>query len=145
MVDQSIVGTEFEPFAYRVEKNKIMEYCLAVGDDNPIFWDEKAAQEAGHPDTPTPLTFQTLFVFWGFPQIWQRMEEVGIDTGKLLHLKEDYDYHKPIYPGMMVHGQTKVDEVKTGKMNTVTFTTDFKDDQGDMLISAHMTIVIRQD
>ncbi len=143
MLDKNLVGKQFEPFSYRVEKNKIMEFCLALEDDNPIFQDENAAKDAGHNDTPAPLTFQTSFVFWGFPQIWDRMSEAGIDTGRLLHLKEDYNYHKTIYPGITVTGQTKITDVKIGKMNMVTFTTEFKDDQGDLLVEANMTIVIR--
>lgn len=142
MVDKSIIGKEFKPFSYRVEKNKIMEFCQALGDNNPIFTDENVAKDAGHPDTPVPLTFQTSFVFWGFPELWQSMEEAGIDIGKLLHLKEEYSYIKPVYPGITVTGQMKIVDVKTGKMNTVTFQTDFKDESGDILIEAKMTIVI---
>ena len=38
---------------------------MALGDDNPIFIDKAVAQAAGYPDIVAPLTFPSLFRFWG--------------------------------------------------------------------------------
>lgn len=143
MVDKSIIGKKFEPFSYKVENNKIQELCLAIGDHNPIFHDREQAIAAGHEDTPIPLTFPTLFTFWGFPALWKHMQEVGIDTGKLLHMKEEYEYKKGIYPGTEVFGQMHVSDVRPGKMNIVTFETDYRNAKGEELLTARMTIVVK--
>jgi hypothetical protein len=98
-LDMSYKGKEIGRFSFLVERSKIKELCLAIGDDNPIFFDPEAAKAQGYSDTPAPLTFASLISFWGFPEIWDRMTEAGIDIKRLLHAKEDYEYLKPLYPG----------------------------------------------
>lgn len=145
MVGKELIGKTFERFSYTVEKGKIAEFCLAIGDQNPLFFDKNKALEAGHPASPIPLTFQTLFVFWGFPKLWDALQNIGIDTGKMLHLKEEYDYFSPIYPGLEVFGQMEVIDVITGKLNMVTFKTDFTDSENKLLITSRMTVVLGKD
>ncbi len=145
MVDKTLIGRKFEPFQYTVEKNKIREFCLAIGDSNPLFLNKGNAQAEGHPDTPIPLSFPTLFTFWGFPQLWENMRSAGIDTGKLLHMKEEYLYHKPIYPGTTVHGQMEISDVRPGKLNMVTFETTYTNDHQEPVLTTRMTIVVKTD
>ena len=92
MLDMSYLGKEFPEFVFEVDRSKIKELCLAIGDDNPIFLNKEEAQKAGYKDTPASLTFPTLMNFWGYPEIWNRMTEIGIDIKKLLHAKEEYEY-----------------------------------------------------
>ena len=33
----------------------------------------------GYKDTPVPLTFATVMNFWGYPEVWERMKEMGVD------------------------------------------------------------------
>ena len=47
MFDTSKVGQSFPPFTVEVERCKIHELALAVGDPNPIYHDRDAAQQAG--------------------------------------------------------------------------------------------------
>lgn len=141
MISKDLIGKKFRKFSFTVERGKIHEFCKAIGDDNPIFFDKEAAVKEGHPDTPVPLTFQTVFVFWGYPSLWKEMENMGIDTGKILHLKEEYTYHKLIYPGTTVFGQIEIVDVKTGKLNMATFRTVYTDENDNELLTSRMTIV----
>ena len=65
MFDTSKVGQSFPPFTVEVERCKIHELALAVGDLNPIYHNRKAAQQAGHKDVPLFPTAPTMFGFWG--------------------------------------------------------------------------------
>ncbi|MCB1174895.1 MAG: MaoC family dehydratase N-terminal domain-containing protein [Leptospiraceae bacterium] len=142
-LSKDIIGKKLNAYTVTVERGKIREFCQAIGETNPIYLDPEAAKAAGFEDTPIPPTFQTSFVFWGYQQIWDDMRAVGIDTDRLLHMKEDYTYLKPVYPGTEIHAQAEISDVKTGKMNTVTFRTVFKNSAGEALIEAEMGIIIR--
>ncbi len=144
-LNKDIVGKKLAPFTFHVERGKVREFCLAIGETNPIYLDQSAAQAAGFSDTPVPLTFQTAFTFWGYPKFWTDLEALGIDVKKLLHLKEEYTYHRPIYPGTTVHCRMEVIDVKTGKMNMATFKGVFADENGVPYIESEMAIVIRPD
>jgi len=142
-LSKDIIGTKLQPYTIAVERGKIKEFCEAIGETNPLYTDLEAAKAAGFEDTPIPPTFQTSFQFWGNKTLWTDMQKMGIDTERLLHMKEDYTYVKPIYPDTMIHATGEVTDVKIGKMNMVTMRTDFKDDKGETRLVAEMGIVIR--
>lgn len=140
-LDLNYKGREFPSFTFEVERGKIKELCMAIGDDNPIFFDKGAALEAGYEDTPAPLTFATVMNFWGYPEIWERMKEIGIDVKRLLHAKEEYEYISPVYPGDMITGTVSVDSMRDGAMGMVTFKSTY-DRGGETVLIAKMTIII---
>jgi acyl dehydratase len=142
MLDISYSGKEFPPFHFEVDRSKIKELCLAIGDQNPLFFDPEFARKEGYQDTPAPLTFATLMNFWGYPEIWDRMREVGVDTKKLLHAKEDYEYLAPVYPGDKIQGNVGVDSLRSSTlMDMATFKTVFTRN-GEPVLIAKMTIVV---
>lgn len=142
MLDMSYLGKEFPEFIFEVDRSKIKELCLAIGDDNPIFFNKEEAQRNGYKDTPVSLTFPTLMNFWGYPEIWNRMAEMGIDVKKLLHAKEEYEYLAPIYPGDVIVGKVKVDSMRASSaMDMVTFKSVYSRNGVEVLI-AKMTIVV---
>lgn len=140
-LDMSYKGREFEPFTFEVERGKIKELCLAIGDENQIFLDRDVAKASGYKDTPAPLTFATVMNFWGYPEVWDRMTEMGVDVKRLLHAKEEYEYFSPIYPGDVLTGVVSVDSIRDGAMGMVTFRTTYK--RADEVVTiAKMTILI---
>ena len=142
MLDLNAQGKEFPGFTFEIERCKIKELCLAIGDDNPIFFDKEAAAKEGYKDTPAPLTFPTVINFWGYPEIWDRMKEIGVDVKRLLHASEEYEYFAPLYPGDAVTGSVSVESVRSGgMMDVATFKSTYKRD-GDVVLIAKMKIVV---
>ena len=141
-LSKDLIGKKFEPYTYIVGREKIREFCLSIGETNPIYIDQQTAKQAGFSDTPIPPTFQTAFIFWGMPTFMQDIQELGIDTDHMLHLKEKYDYMRPVYPDAKITAQLEVADVKLGKMNMVTFRSIFLNQKKEACIKAEMTIVI---
>ena len=142
MLDTNAQGKSFTPYTYEIDRSKIKELCLAIGDNNPLFFDKEFAIKQGYKDTPTPLTMPTLISFWGYPEIWNRMIEIGIDVKRLLHAKEDYEYITPVYPGDILTGTTVVESLRSSSaMDMVTFKTTFTRNNENVII-AKMTIVV---
>lgn len=140
-LDLSYKGKEFPSYTFKVEHSKIRELCGAIGDQNPIFFDSEEAKKEGYKDCPAPLTFASLMSFWGYPEIWNRMTDIGIDIKRLLHVKEEYEYLELIYPGNELTGTVSVDALRDGKMQMACFKTTFK--RGDeVVLIAKMTIMV---
>ena len=58
MPDASFVGKALPPSApYRVGREKIREFALAIGEGASVCLDVAAARAAGHPDLVAPPTF----------------------------------------------------------------------------------------
>jgi hypothetical protein len=64
-LDKSFVGKAFAPFTFEVDKSKIRELAQALDDDNPIFFDDAAAQAEGLPGIVAPPTFPSVLKMWG--------------------------------------------------------------------------------
>lgn len=142
MLDLSAEGREFAPFTYEVERCKIKELCKAIGDTNPIFFDKEEAKKAGYKDTPAPLTFGTVINFWGYPEIWERMKEIGVNVQRLLHASEEYEYFAPIYPGDIITGKVMVESMRSSTaMDVVTFKSTYTRDN-EVVLVARMKIVV---
>jgi acyl dehydratase len=142
MLDSNLVGKEYAPFYFEVERSKIKELCKAIGDVNPLFFDKEYAVKEGYKDTPAPLTFATLMNFWGYPEIWDRMKEIGVNVQRLLHAGEEYEFFEPIYPGDLIKGTVSVDSVRSSDtMDIATFKTSFSRNDKVVLV-AKMKIVV---
>ena len=142
-LSKDIIGRDVASYEFAVEGGKLREFCFAIGETNPIYTDSEAARKAGFEDRPAPPTFQTVLNFWGHPTFIQDMPSLGIDTDRLLHMKEEYEFQKPIYPGMKMQVRIYVKDVKIGKMNMVSFESLYKDEKGELCLKAEMSIVIR--
>lgn len=141
-LSKDIVGKKLDKFTFSVERGKIKEFAQAIGETNPIYFSAEEAKKQGYSDVPAPITFPTAIMFWGYPKIWQDMADLGIDLARILHMKEEYTYNKILYPGT-VNAQAEISDVKTGKMDMITFRTTISDEKGEVVLQAEMAIVIR--
>ncbi len=150
MFDKSKVGQSFSPFTIEVERAKIHELALAIGDPNPIYHSREAAQAAGYKDVPLYPTGPTIFNFWGNTQGGKNLSSVGVNVMRILHGEEEYEYLAPIYPGDTVTGVTTILEGKNrqGKdgssMDIVTTETRYTNQQNQPVLTARTTIVVRE-
>lgn len=147
MVDKSVIGKEYPPFVYDVEKVKIKELAEAIEDRNPLHRDEEAARSSKYGSLVAPPTFPTLFRSeeWG---IMDMLNDLKVDIAKLLHGEQEYEYFRLIKPGDKLTCKTKIKDIftkegKSGNMDMVTTETDCFDQKGELVVRARALLVIR--
>jgi len=149
MFDTSKIGQSFPPFTVEVERCKIHELALAIGDDNPIYHSREAAQAAGYKDVPLSPTAPTMFSFWGNTRLGSQLMSVGIQVMRILHGEEEYEYLAPIYPGDTLTGVTTIIEGKSrqgrdgSSMDILTTETRYTNQHEQAVLNARTTIVVR--
>ncbi len=150
MFDKSKIGYSFPPFTIEVERGKIRELALAIGDDNPIYQSREAAQAAGYPDVPLFPTAPTLFTFWGNAKMVSQIVSLGINVMRVLHGEEEYEYLAPINPGDILTGVMTVVDGKTrqGKdgssMDILTTEIRYTNQHGQPVLNAREMILVRE-
>jgi len=150
MFDTSKIGYRFPPFAVTVERGKLRELALALGDPNPIYQDQQAAQTAGYKDIPLPPTTATLFLFWGNPQFVEQLLNLGLDVTRLMHREETYEYLAPIWPGAVLTGSITVRDgsTRTGPDGTsidlVTLHMRYTNQEGQIVLTATTRLMSRE-
>jgi acyl dehydratase len=113
MFETRKIGSHFPPFTIPVERGKLRELALAIGDPNLVYQDQHAAQAAGYLDVPLPPTTATIFLFWGNAQFVEQLISLGLDVARVLHREENYEYLAPIYPGDVLTGSMTVRDGST--------------------------------
>src|SRR5436305_1516560 len=115
MFDTSKIGHSFPPFTFEVERVKIRELALAIGDDNPVYQSREAAQAAGYQDGPLFPTAGTIFLFGENTHFAEQLAELGLDVARILHREEEYEYLLPLHPGETLTGVMTVLDGSTRK------------------------------
>lgn len=149
MFDKNKIGHSFPPFTIEVERSKIHELALAIGDHNPIYHSREAAQASGYKDIPLSPTAPTIFNFWGNPHFAENLASLGINVMRILHSEEEYEYLASVYPGDTLSGVVtvldgKTRQSKSGSMDILTLETRYSNQHNQPVVVARMTLVVRE-
>jgi acyl dehydratase len=147
MFDTTKIGHSFPPFTVTIERAKIRELALAIGDDNPVYQNWQAAEEAKYVDVALLPTLATQFLFWGNTHFVEQLTELGLDVNRLMHREEEYEYVAPLHPGEMLTGvMTVLDGTsRRGPRNTsidlVTLQIRYTNQEGQIVLIATTRLV----
>jgi acyl dehydratase len=97
--DAAFVGRTLPPAPpYRVGREKIREFALAIGEGASVCHDVDAARAAGHPDVVAPPTFAVTFTM---PVIEKFLRDpaFGWDYARMVHGDQSITLHRRIHGG----------------------------------------------
>ena len=152
MADRSKLGMEFPAYTFTVEKDKIIEFAIAVSQKeskeeiNPIYCDEEAARKAGYQGIPIPPTFPTCSFFWTGGGLMGTVKTLGIDLSRLLDREEEYEYFGSIYAGDVITRKMKVIDMFTkgkGKraIDVTILESELINQRGELIIKYRSTLM----
>ncbi len=141
--DRSALGLESAPVSYEVEKGAIRKFADAIGDEDPIYYDEQAAQAAGFKTIIAPPTFLCIFRPQELPDLNIQFGRVRLNGGN------EYEYYQPLYAGDTITVTAKYADVnertgRTGKMVFVITELTFKNQHGEVIAKGRNTGIMRE-
>lgn len=145
-VNPELQGRVFPPTApYLVGREKIREFSRAVLSTNPINFDVDAARAAGHADVIAPPTFPVVVQEATLAQLLAE-PDAGIDFSRVVHGEQRFTYTRAIIAGDELTATLTVSSVKSlGGHNMVTADSDIVDVNGNHVVTAISTLVVRGD
>lgn len=143
MLDKKSVGRASPPTLNEVEKGAIRRFADAIGDYNPIFYDEAYARDSGYPTLVAPPTFPA-----SFHSSADLAELLGVSIKSLLHAEQSFEYERPIFAGDRIYVSSRVAEVgertgPAGKVDVAVIEDEGRDEEGNLVFRARRTLVIR--
>jgi len=145
MLDKSKIGHEFPSFTAEIEKGRLRFFAKAIGETNPIYTDESAAQAAGYPTIPAPPTFMFSVDLDG-PELLPIIGLLNLDIGKVLHGSQEFEYLGQIYAGDRITQQSKIVDIydkKGGALEFVVQESRYTNYSGELVGKARQTLVYR--
>ncbi|WP_414853143.1 MaoC family dehydratase N-terminal domain-containing protein [Brevibacillus sp. IT-7CA2] len=145
---KDLIGLEFAPYGMAVEKGKIKELALALGDDNPIYYDLEAAKKEGYDGIPIPPTFLQVIDLWGGLGSVEKVEKLKLNLARVLHGQQYYEYLGDIVAGDVLSVTSKVVQAETktgstGSMDLITSENQYRNQRGELVAITRNTLVHR--
>ncbi|HWF00108.1 MAG TPA: MaoC family dehydratase N-terminal domain-containing protein [Caulobacteraceae bacterium] len=145
MLDRSVIGAQSRPRSIAVEAGQLRFFARAVGETNPIYFDDEAARTAGHAALPAPPTF--LFCLASLaPDKDDVISRLGVDMGRVLHGEQSFTYGATIHAGDVVTLTTRVADIyekRGGALDFIVQETLATNQDGHCVGSARTVIVVR--
>jgi acyl dehydratase len=115
-VFEEYVGCRSNPVHNRVEAGAVRRFAEAIGDPNPLYFDESAARSSRWGRRIAPPTFPRTFDYG-------QIEGLRLPTSGIIHGEQEYVYRRPIIVGEeLVCWGTFVDSYsKSGREGTLNF------------------------
>jgi acyl dehydratase len=142
-ISTAAIGKTYPPSDYAVGREKIREYAVAVGEENPLHIDLDAARAAGYRDLVAPPMF--CVVYCGVA-IGAAMfdPEVGIDFARLLHSAQEFRWGPLLTAGDEVGTTMTVKDISArGAMGFYTFESVSKNGDGDTVCVGTWSNIVR--
>jgi acyl dehydratase len=106
----SVVGKSFEPFEYEVGREKIREYANAVGEENPVHFDPRAAREAGFRGVVAPPMFAVVYSSGAIaPAMFD--PEVGMNFAMMVHGGQEFAWSDVVCAGDTITTTASVKDI----------------------------------
>ena len=120
-INKGVIGKESPPFVLTVERGKIKDFARAIGDDNPLYLDDRVGQASEWGDIIAPPTFLTTFRDGADSATFLR--ELGTDISRVLHGEQEFELARPIQPGHSYLCRSRIVDIyeKTGKSGPMAF------------------------
>ena len=143
MLDKNAIGRSSPPTLNEVEKGAIRRFAEALGDYNPIYYDEEYARALGYPTIVAPPTFPA-----SFHSAADLRELLGVAIRSLLHAEQSFDYDRPIIAGDRIYVSTRVADIlerqgPAGKMDVAVIEDEGRDEERNLVFKARRTLVVR--
>jgi acyl dehydratase len=153
-----------EDHEFYVDRTGILLFASALGETNPIYYDEAHAKTTPLGGVIAPPTFSISSAHWNpdfglrgirkipapkpRPPLAQAGGEAGGRGGgggslaRLLHGEQRFEYHRPIRPGMKLTVTTKPGKTWTkegkrgGSLRFSESVSEYRDEKGELVVTA---------
>ncbi len=139
---QEFAGRRSTPVSNWVERGAVRKFAEAIGDDNPLYYDEAAARQSRYWRLIAPPTFPITFDYGA-------IEGLSLPTAGLIHGSQVFEYSRPIYVGDMFRCYTLLEHTfdKSGSMGAMTFMVFARvgeDDGGKEVFKTSATLIVSE-
>jgi len=147
MADPNMIGSTLGWGAAKVEEGRLRYFAKVTGQLDPVYTDELAARDAGHPALPVPPTY--LFCLNSEVCDTEEMARtLNLDLDRILHAEQEFELHRMAYAGDRLNFVTKVADVyekKGGALLFVANETRVTNQLGEHVADLRCTLVQRED
>jgi len=145
-INTALIGKEYPPYPFTVERGKIKEFARAIGDLNPCYLDDRVGAASEWGDLIAPPTFAVTFRD-ETADTGAMLRDLGADISRILHGDQEFELFRPLQPGQTYLCRARIVDIyeksgRSGPMAFVVRETTITDRTNDVVAAMrHITIV----
>jgi acyl dehydratase len=142
-MNYALKGKTYQEVTFTVDRDRVLAFCDAIGEDNPIFRDPAAAKEAGYDEQLAPPTFPAVMQIMTSGQVVMD-EELGLNYMMVVHAEQEYEYRRPLKVGDELSAVPRIaDLYARGPNEFLVIEAEIKDRSGETVVVARSTLLSR--
>ncbi len=142
-LNQSLKGKEYQEVSFTVERDRVVQFADAIGEDNPLFRDIDAAKSRGYGEQLAPPTFVTVMQIMTSGQVVLD-QDLGLNYALVVHAEQEYQWHRPVQVGDVLSAVPRIADIYAkGSNEFLVIEADIKDPSGQTVVLARTTLLSR--
>jgi acyl dehydratase len=142
-LNQSLKGKTYRELTFEVDRDRVNQFAMAVGEDDPRFTDPEAAKAEGFPEQVAFPTFPTVLQILTSAQVVVD-EELGLDYSRVVHGEQAYDWRRPIVVGDRLRVAPRIADIYAkGPNEFLVIEGEIIDAVGEVVCVARTTLLSR--
>lgn len=142
-LNQSLKGKEYQEVTVAVDRDRVLQFADAIGEDAPVFRDAGAAEADGHPGQLAPPTFVTTMQIMVSGQVVLD-PELGLDYARVVHGEQEYEWSRPVVVGDELRAKPRIADIYArGSNEFLVIEAEITDAAGERVVLARSTLLSR--
>jgi acyl dehydratase len=142
-LNHALKGKEYQEVEFTVERDRVVQFAEAIGDDDPRSLDAEAAKAEGFADQLAPPTFPTVLQIMTSGQAVLD-PELGLDYARVVHGEQEYEWRRPIAVGDVLKATPRIADIYARGPNEFLVTeAAITDQKGEVVCVARSTLLSR--
>jgi acyl dehydratase len=142
-LNQSLKGKTYQELTFEVERDRVTQFSLAVGEDDPRFLEDGAARAEGFPEQIAFPTFPTTVGILVSAQVVTD-QELGLDYTRVVHGEQEYEWKRPIVVGDVLKAVPRIGDIYSrGPNEFLVIEAEITDAEGEVVCVSRGTLLSR--
>jgi acyl dehydratase len=142
-LNQALKGKAYPEERLAVDRDHVLRFAEAIGEDNPVFRDPAAARALGYPDQLAPPTFVTTLQLLAGARVVSD-PQLGLDYTRVVHAEQAFEWRRPVVVGDVLAATPRIADVfARGPHEFLVIETEVRDAAGEPVCVARTTLLSR--
>ena len=142
-MNQSLKGKEYQQVSFTVDRDRVLQFADAIGEDNPVFRDAEAARALGYPGQIAPPTFATVMQIMTSGQAVLD-PELGLNYALVVHGEQEYEWQRPLLVGETLRATPRIADIYSrGPNEFLVIEAEIEDEAGNAVGLSRSTLLSR--
>lgn len=142
-LNRELKDKEYQEVEFVIDRDHVVRFADAIGEEAPIFRDAQAAKELGYDGQLAPPTFVTAMQIMTSGQVVLD-QELGLNYSLVVHGEQEYEWRRPVKVGDKLRATPRIADIYArGPNEFLVIEADIKDGSGETVVIARSTLLSR--